>query len=256
MVPADDGALTELGMSLWRFVTAPVRPQTYRNLLYLLLAFPLGIIYISVVPGGFVAGLALSLFLVGLPILALLVGFMFVAAGLERRLARALLQRPVSGRSTIAGDGWRDTLKNLVTDPKTWAPLVYLPLKFAVGTAALLVATTGLSTGVSMLFVPLYYDQPGLYVGLVTDRPVELHPALYVGWNNLLVGFETVLSVGYWEIESLPAALMVAVAGLTVCLLTVAVLNGLARATGWLTGMLLADGYDPFSGFSESSEHR
>lgn len=252
MAPAVDGALTGLAGALQWFVTAPLRPQTYRNLLYLLLAFPLGLLYVSVIPGGLGMGIGLAPVLVGLPILALLFGFTFVAAGLERRLAGFLLQRPITSRPRVTGEGWRATLRDLATDPKTYTPLVYLPLKLAVGTVALLVATTGLSTAVSMLFVPLYYDTPGLYVGLPTDRPVELHPALYVGWNNLLVGFETAFSVGYWEIETLPAALTVAGGGLLLCLVTVAVLNALARATGWLTAVLLADGYDPFDALSES----
>lgn len=245
MVPSDEALRTDVVAALSQFATAPVRLQTYRNGLYLLLAFLLGNVYLIVGPALLALGLGLTPLLIGLPILALLVAFALVAAGVERRLAGALLDRPVEGSVAVAADSWHGTLRELVTDHRTWTPLLYLPLKFVVGVLAIVVGSTGLSTGLSMLFVPLYYDQPGLYVGLVTERPIELHPALYVGWNNLLVGFETVFDVGYWEIDTLPAALLVAVVGLAVCLVSVAVLNGLARLTGWLTAVLLSGGYDP-----------
>lgn len=68
---------------------------------------------------------------------------------------------------------------------------------------ALAVFMSLLVTAVSMLAVPLVYDQPGVYVGVVTDSPVGIHPALYIGWNNLLVGIETVVTLPSWRIDTL-----------------------------------------------------
>jgi hypothetical protein len=72
---------------------------------------------------------------------------------------------------------------------------------------------------------------------------VELHPALYVGWNKLLVGFEAVVSLGYWRVRTLGEALVVALVGILVCLVGLNVTNGLARLAGWLTERLLDGGY-------------
>ncbi|MFC6976157.1 hypothetical protein ACFQL1_18055 [Halomicroarcula sp. GCM10025709] len=55
MGPAVD--MNALSRGTRRFVGAPVRLQTYRNLLYLLLAFPAGFVYVFVVSFGVSLGL-------------------------------------------------------------------------------------------------------------------------------------------------------------------------------------------------------
>lgn len=77
---------TGVTATLRRGLTAPFREQTYRNLLYLALAFPLGLAYFV----GFVTGTALGVGLfitwVGLPILALTLAATTAVAGFEARL--------------------------------------------------------------------------------------------------------------------------------------------------------------------------
>ncbi|MFC6737578.1 sensor domain-containing protein, partial [Halolamina salina] len=146
-----------------------------------------------------------------------------------------------------AGDGRWERLRALATEPGTYAPLLYLPLKFVAGAVALVVVMNALVTGVALLSVPLHYGEPGLYVGLVTDRPVELHPALHFGWNRLLVGFEAVVTIEAWRIRTLPGALVVAGVGALLLLVGLAFTNWLAGAYGRLTARLLARTYDPVS---------
>src|SRR2546426_11926458 len=65
--------------------------QTYRNLLYLLLSFPLGIAYVVFLITGLSLGTGLLVIFVGVPIL---IGMLFACQGLgafERRLARSML---------------------------------------------------------------------------------------------------------------------------------------------------------------------
>ena len=52
------------------FLQAPVQSQTYLNLIYLLLAFPLGLSYFLFFVIGFSVGIPLSIFVFGLFILA------------------------------------------------------------------------------------------------------------------------------------------------------------------------------------------
>jgi len=225
------------------FFGAPVRLQTYRNLVYLGLAFPLGLLYFVVFVVGISLGVGLSVIVVGLPILAAVAGLGILLAGGERWLAAALLDREFETRSTLPDGSTRERLVAVVTDLRTWTPLVYLPSQLFFGVLTLVVVIVFFSTGVSMLFMPLYYGDPGVYVGVLTDRPIELHPALYVGWNKLLVGFEAVVSFGHWRIRTLPQALVVALAGILVCLVGLNFLNGLARVAGWFTQKLLDGGY-------------
>lgn len=236
---------TTLSSGTRRFLGAPLRAQTYWNLLYLLLAVPAGFVYVFVVSFGLGFGIGLSVLLVGVVVLAVTAVCCLALAGLERRLTTALLGREIDARTALSGTTTRERVLSLFTDYRTWTPLAYLVLKFGVGVVTLILLTSALSTGLAMVLVPLHYADPAVYVGLPTDRPVEFHPALYVAWNNLLVGVKTVVSVGYWRVQTLPQALAVAVVGLAVSLATLNVLNVLARATGWLTERLLAGAYDP-----------
>ncbi|MFD1525999.1 sensor domain-containing protein [Halolamina salina] len=239
-LPARDGRLRS-------FLAAPVRPQTYLNLAFGVLAFPLGLVYLVSVTVGLGLGVGLSVVLVGLPLLAAVVAGSLVAAAFERRLTAWLLGVDVPPGPAPAGDGRWERLRALATEPGTYAPLLYLPLKFVAGAVALVVVMNALVTGVALLSVPLHYGEPGLYVGLVTDRPVELHPALHFGWNRLLVGFEAVVTIEAWRIRTLPGALVVAGVGALLLLVGLAFTNWLAGAYGRLTARLLARTYDPVS---------
>jgi hypothetical protein len=227
------------------FFAAPFRLQSYRNLLYLGLAFPLGLAYFVVFVVGISLGIGLSIVLVGLPILAVVVGLGILLAGGERWLAAVLLDREFDTRSSLPEGSTRDRFVAVVTDLRTWTPLVALPSKFFFGVLTLVIVLVSFSTGVSMLFMPLYYGDPGVYVGILSDRPVELHPALYVGWNKLLVGFEAVVSFGHWRVRTMGQALVVALAGVLVCLVGLNLTNGLARLAGTFTQKLLDGGYAP-----------
>lgn len=227
------------------FLSVPVRRETYRRLAYLLLAFPLGLLYFVGLVVGLSVGIGLSVVLVGIPILAFVVGTALLVAQFERRLVTRLLPVEIDARRQLEGERRRDRALDLATDLRTWAPLLYLPSVFLLGTVSVTVLSTGLSTALAMVLVPLYYDQPGLYVGVVTDRAPEFHQTVYLAWNQLLVGFEAVVTVGYWEITTLPQALAVAAGGVVLGLLTLHALNALAGLFARYARLLLGDGYDP-----------
>ncbi|UIO98729.1 sensor domain-containing protein [Halobaculum sp. CBA1158] len=227
------------------FLASPLRPQTYLNLLYLSLAVPLGFAYFMLLAIGVPIGLGLAVVVVGIPLLVLVIAVSLGLATVERRLATFLLGVDMdrdTGR--LDADSRRERIVAVATDRDTWTALVYLPSKLLLGVASFTVITTVVTTGASLLLVPLYYDQPGLYVGVVTDRPVELHPALYFGWNRLLVGYETVFRVEAWRVTTLGEALAVAAVGAFVVLAGLQLLNWLARLSGWYTRVMLGDTYD------------
>lgn len=230
------------------FFGVPVRAQTYLNLCYLCLAFPLGIAYLVFVTLGLGLGVGLAILLVGVPIFVLTVVAALVAGSIERVLARYLLDLDLGSRALPADESLRERTVTVLTDVSTWKTVVYLPSKLAFGTLGFVLATTVLATGVSMLLVPLYYRQPGLYVGVVTDRPVELHPSLYVAWNKLLVGFEAVWTLDAWRVRSLGDAVVVAVAGAILLVIGLHALNLLARGARRYTAFMLDDAYAPLAG--------
>src|SRR3954451_13972267 len=72
-----------------------VRPRTYRRILYLLLAFPLGTAYFCFLVTILSTGLGLAITLVGIPVL---IGALFAwraMAQLERRLVGSLLDTEI-----------------------------------------------------------------------------------------------------------------------------------------------------------------
>ena len=270
------------------FVAVPLRPQTYLNLLYLALAFPLGVLYFVIFVVGFSLGISLTILVIGIPLLLLVVAGALVVATFERWLARVLLgvefpdasiddsdgsdsettpppedrsgdshdggsaTEPTSGKRSADSDGdpgelrvFLEAVLAMLTDLGTWKAVAYLPSKFVVGIAAFLLMVTLLTTAVALLLAPLYYHLPGVYVGVVTDRPIELHPTLHLGWNRLLVTLETAFTLGYWRITRLWEALVVSMVGALLAILSLHLLNWLAGLSGLWTRWMLHDSPDP-----------
>lgn len=218
-------------------VSVPLRLQTYRNLLYLLLAFPLGLLYFVLLAVGLSVGVGLAITVIGIPIIVITLA---VATGLgraERKLTALLLGIDIEppGQNPLSIDDARgilDRVKALVSTLQTWKAVVYLASKFIFGLLAFVLIMTLLVTAVTLLMVPFVYDQPGVYVGLALDKPTTLHPALVYGWDSLLVGFRAAVELTSWQVTTLPEALLVAGLGLGLIVVSLNVLNGLA----WLSG--------------------
>lgn len=217
----------------------PFRLQTYRNLLYLVLAFPLGMAYFVFLSVGLSLGVGLAIAVVGIPILLAVLAVSTGLATVERVLATMLLGVEIETTDTPTPDSLVERAKRLVTDVGTWKALAYLASKFVIGIVTFVVVTTLLVTATSLLAIPFVYDQPGVYVGIITDAPVRLHPSLYVVWNQLLVGVETVVHVGSWQVTTLSQALAVAGLGVVLGVVSLHLLNGLARFSGWYTKYML-----------------
>lgn len=132
--------------------------QTYRNLLYLLLAFPLGIAYYVILVVGFALGLGLSVLLVGLGILlGTVIGLRFIAS-FERRLANTLLGTEIFDPADVQkdGEGIVGTAKAYLQAPSTWRGLGFVVLKFWIGILSFVLLVSFLGTAVELLLLPLF----------------------------------------------------------------------------------------------------
>lgn len=135
------------------------KPQTYRNIVYLLLGLPLGIVYFTVLVTGVSVGLSmLVVALTGIPIL---IGLWYVVRGFmrfERGLAVGLLDvdiAPLSPTPTWTGGLWQQ-FKALMRHKPTWLGVQYLLLRFPAGIATFVVAVTLIATSLSLAFAPTY----------------------------------------------------------------------------------------------------
>ncbi|CCQ35691.1 uncharacterized protein Nmlp_1489 [Natronomonas moolapensis 8.8.11] len=208
------------GRPLRRFAGAPFRTETYAKLLYLLLAFPLGVTYFVFLAVGLSVGVGTSLLLVGVPVVVLtVVGVAFLGA-VEARLTSGLLGIEAPLPEPLRADnpdglrrvenGLVETLLGLFTAPTTWTALALLALKSIYGVFVLVISVTAAAATASLLGAPLAYDAP-----------------------------DVTYTVGTHVVDTLPEALGLAVVGVIVGLGSLYLLSGLATAGGLMTAALL-----------------
>jgi len=132
--------------------------QTYRNLLYLILAFPLGIAYFVFLTVGLSLGSGLLVIFIGIPILIAVFAACGALGGFERGMARSLLHLdiPSPERAVIAPGLW-PKLKALFGDAATWKSMLYLLLKFPFGIATFVVLITVFAFSGAMILAPLTF---------------------------------------------------------------------------------------------------
>ena len=204
--------MTTTQTALRRFVGVAVDPQTYRNLAYLLLAFPLGILYFTVLWAGGATGVSLvPLFLLGVPVLVAVMALAVHLIQLEARLASGLLNSDVAYEPPRPTDETAvEYAKRLVTEPQSYLAVAYLLSKFVIGIAAFVALTTAASVSAVLVLAPVLYDLP-----------------------------ETQYNFGVWSVTTLPEAFGVAIVGLLVGLLSLHTFNLGAAALGRYTELMI-----------------
>jgi hypothetical protein len=203
------------------FVGVPARAQTYRNLLYLALAVPLGLAYFVVLSVGLSLGVGLAVTLLGVPILLATLAGATLLTRFEAELANRLLGTDVRTRLPDTSGGLLDATKRLVTDAQTWLDVGYLFAKFVFGVASFTALVSLLSASGSLLVAPLTYSS-AYYVG----------PHL----GGLSAGpFES----GRLVVDTFGEAVGVAAVGIVLTLVSLHLLNALARISGTVTEALL-----------------
>ena len=187
------------------FLQAPINSQTYLNLIYLLLAFPLGLSYFLFLVIGFSVGIPLSIFIFGLFILAAIFAASWGLTAFERQLAIALLRVKIApmNKPAAADEGFWKKLGGFFSNPVTWKGLFYLFLKFPVGIISFVITVTGLATTFSLLTAPLFYRL----------------------WT---------INFGFWRIDTLTEALLAVPLGFIMIFVVLNIFN----LAAWLSGQL------------------
>lgn len=185
------------------------RRQTYLNIAYLLIAFPLGLLYFVFLVVGLMIGFALLLTLVGIPVLLLVHLVAWVFLHLERRIAVRLLnvQIPPIGPAESSGSLWRRLIAT-AADPTTWTGMFFLLVKFPVGTASFALAVGLLAATLAFVAAPVAYR------------------------------FGTI-PVGPWGVDSFGESVLLVPLGLAMALVSMHVLNLAAFASGRFAYLML-----------------
>jgi hypothetical protein len=228
--------MSESRNPLVRFFGVLIKGQTYLNLLYLLLALPLGLAYLIFFVTGIAVGLPLTLLLVGFLILAVVALGWWVFASFERLLAIWLLRidiPPMTKPGTQPEGTW-ETFVSLLSNPVTWKSLIYLLLKPVLGIFALvaLVALGGVS--LALLVSPLTFWWVPVTVELIGDAS--------------------------WSIDTIFEAGIAFVIGVFLAIVSLHILNYLAYVYGLFARIMLGnrrpalEEYSP-EGLLEEAEH-
>lgn len=136
--------------------------QSVKNILYLLLSFPLGLAYFVILVPGILLGIGTVIIWLGVPILAGLVALWWTLAAFERALAIHWLGvniAPMSAGMPEASSWWRvwERLGNRMT----WKTLAYLLLKYPIGLCSFILALV-------LPIISLTLMITGLVLGFIT----------------------------------------------------------------------------------------
>lgn len=202
-----------------RFLRAPLELRSYTNLLFLSLAFPLGLAYFIFLSVGLSLGLGLTLIWIGFPILAVVFAASWGLTAMERQLAIHLLGAevpPMAPAEPPARRGFLHRVLDFLGNPVTWKGMGYLILKFPLGVITFTVTVFLLSLSAAFLIAP-FAEPTGL---------LELD-----GWM--------------WRMDSPLAAVASAAVGVVLAFLSLQALNGLAWIWRRLASLML--GSDRFA---------
>jgi hypothetical protein len=183
-------------------------PRTWGAVAHVWAGFPLGLFWFVGMTVGFLAGVPLTIVWIGFPLLALTLGGVWVAEGLERWLAIQLLGAQVPERravTAVGGESLRQWAGSVVGSPALWKGMLYLFLRFPLGLAGWIFSLVSLT--VSAVFVAAPW--------------IELF-----GWGDIHLRYFDV--DGAWELWTVAALGIV---------MTIATLH-LHRALGWLWARL------------------
>lgn len=201
-----------------------LRGQTYMNLLYLLLSFPLGIFYFVFLVTGISLGIGLAIVWVGLLILAGVFAAWYAFTAFERGMAIGMLREDILPRSQQDLSGmtlWKKFTATLA-NPVTWKGLAYLLAKFPLGIISFVVLVTLLSVSLAFLTMPFYYTWFSPEITLWGDS--TLYPMVLV--------------------DTLGEAMLGSLIGVILTLVSLHILNGLAWVSGKFAKVMLGN-YSP-----------
>src|SRR5260370_2041365 len=194
--------------------------QSYTNMLYLLLSFPLGLCYFCLLVSGITLGIGTLIIWIGVPILLLLMSAWWSLASFERQMAIRYLHVDIAPMSVVlppAQVKWWQRLPERLSNRMTWKTLVYLLLKFPLGLCSFIITVVLLVLSFGMTVV-------GLVLGGIAASFFALFGAI-----------QNVSEPG----KRLRQYLLLVLSGFGLNLLTFHLLNGLAFVAGQLARSLL-----------------
>jgi hypothetical protein len=165
-------------------------PRTYLNLLYLMIAFPIGLAYFVLYVVGGSLGIGLAILGIGFVFLFLLVLAAWALAHFERVLANGLLGAnvPPPPPTAVEEGGW-PWVRSVLSNPVTWKGLVFEILKFPLGLASWIVAVVVIATVGGFIAAPLIVH----FGGVIRFDPLWIADTQREAWIATAIGLASVV---------------------------------------------------------------
>jgi len=204
--------------------------QTYLNLLYLLVSFPLGIFYVVFLLLGLTSILNTSVIL-GVPVLLLVIFVWWRLARFERDLAMRWLHVEISPMAPPRKEGlnrW-ERFRAHLTNAVTWKSLAYLFVRFPLGIISFVVI-------LNMFVLTLGFTVFSLIIGLLVMPFLYLLLALPRRHGE---GMEAGTSGEGMAVDRRRLILLLSITGFGFALIAFHVLNALADVSGQFARVML-----------------
>ncbi|HJH31537.1 MAG TPA: hypothetical protein C5S50_05030 [Methanosarcinaceae archaeon] len=209
--------MNETTNSIKKLFGVAARSESYLNIIYLLLAFPMGTSYFVFLVTELSLGLSLSIIWIGIPILLLMFAAWWGLVMFERQLAIYLLHidiPPISHNVASGLSVWVQ-LKTHLGNPLTWKGLIYLFARFPLGVLSFVVAFPLIILTGALVFAPLTYTDPVSQIYIFS-----------------------------WQIDTLNEAMICSIVGFGMGLVLMHIMNGMAFVSGRFAILMLGTAQD------------
>lgn len=134
--------------------------QTYLNITYLMLAFPLGLFYFVFIVTGLSLGIGLIPIFIGIPLLYVFMISVKYLMKFERRIAALFLGMNIRENTVRreTGVGILIKFKDELFNVELWKALIYLTLKFFIGIMIFVLCISLVSLSLGLIAAPVIYQ--------------------------------------------------------------------------------------------------
>lgn len=216
--------------------TAIQKGSLMGNLVFLLLALPLGIFYFTLTVVGISLGMGTLVIWIGLPILFVTLLITRGMAEIERRMVNSLLHIPIPYALPAQNEPSQSFLRRfgrILSDPYTWTSMIYALLKLPLGILSFTVTITFLALSAALTLFPLAYLINLLVNTILFANGVISDGIMIPGFIEVHTSFDTIMFA---------KTLLIVPLGLAFWFMTRFLIANLARFTGELARALLGPG--------------
>lgn len=197
------------------FFSSIWKRQTWLNVAYLFLSFPLGLIYFVLLIIGISLGFGLLITVIGIFILMAVLIMVHWLARFEAAFTSTMLGFHISPeRCQPESRGFWNRFREILRSPLTWKGLFFLFLRFPLGIFSFSLTIGLLSASFGLISVPFLYRYPWFEM----DWPGNY----------------------FWVIDTVPETLIIALIGIILLFTSLYILNLLAYVYGKLAQAFLS----------------